>query len=42
MIEECKCSDCPYSKVTDSFFTRWCSYWNKVVYLTDGCTRDAD
>lgn len=35
-----KCADCPYCQYTNEFFKRWCTYWQKIVYLTDGCTRD--
>lgn len=35
-----KCSDCPYCQYTNDFFIRWCSYWNKVVYLTGGCLKE--
>lgn len=40
MIKDYKCSDCAYCAPTNSFFTRWCSYWNKMTYLTSGCARD--
>ena len=40
MEKEFKCSNCPYSQVTENFFTRWCTYWKKVVYLISGCTRE--
>ena len=34
------CNNCPYCQCTNDFFKRWCNYWNKVVYLTDGCSRE--
>ena len=35
-----KCDNCCYCETTNSFFTRWCSYWNKMTFLTSGCSRD--
>jgi len=40
MIKDYKCSDCYYCDMTNNFFTRWCTYWNKVTFLTSGCARE--
>ncbi len=40
MEHEYKCSDCAYCGTTNSFMTRWCSYWNKMTFLTGSCFRD--
>lgn len=40
MINNYNCSDCPYCQASNDFFTRWCSYWDKVTFLTDCCTRE--
>lgn len=34
------CSSCAYCQVTNNFMTRWCTYWNKVTFLTGGCSRE--
>ncbi len=39
-MKDYNCSDCYYCEVTNNFMTRWCSYWNKMVFLTGGCCRD--
>ena len=39
-MKEYHCSDCDYCKTTNDFFTRWCSYWNEMTFLTSGCSRD--
>lgn len=36
------CDSCAYCESTNDFFTRWCSYWNKVTFLTSGCSRRTD
>ena len=38
-MKDYKCAYCAYCGTTNSFFTRWCSYWNKMTYLTSGCSR---
>lgn len=35
-----KCDNCSYCETTNNFFTRWCSYWNKMTFLTSGCSRE--
>lgn len=40
MMINVRCADCPYCQFTNIFYIRWCSYWQKIVYLTDGCTRE--
>ena len=41
MVKQYKCENCAYYEATNSFFfTRWCSYWNKVTFLTSGYSRD--
>ncbi len=40
MIKDYKCDNCAYCDPTNNFFTRWCSYWNKMTFLTSGCARD--
>lgn len=40
MINNYDCVNCPYCQVTANFLTRWCSYWKKVVFLTDSCVRE--
>lgn len=39
-MKDYNCSDCAYCEPTNNFMTRWCSYWNKMTFLTDGCFRD--
>ncbi len=39
MIKDYHCDNCAYCDPTNSFFTRWCSYWNKMTFLTSGCSR---
>lgn len=34
-----ECENCPYCQRTSDFYTCWCAWWGKVVYLTDECAR---
>ena len=36
------CSNCPYCKKTADLWTCWCTYWNKVVRIGEGCTIDEE
>ena len=35
------CSSCIYC-TTNDFMTGYCSYWGKMVFMTDGCSLDED
>ena len=39
-MKDCKCRNCYYCDITNHFFTRWCSYWNTITFLTGGCSRE--
>ena len=39
-MKDYNCDYCVYCQVTNNFYTRWCSYWNKMTFITDGCFRD--
>lgn len=40
MIKQCKCENCTYCQRMSNLFTCWCSYWEKVTFLTSGCSRE--
>ena len=40
MIVQYECIDCPYCNRTDNAFVCWCTYWQKVVRIGEGCTHE--
>jgi len=40
MIVQHECIDCPYCSRTDNAFVCWCTYWQKVVRIGEGCTHE--